>query len=91
MTKEIFNTSLVVLGFIAILVLIIQLVNYRNVKKQKEHFENLHKDLKVGSKVILTDGIYGQVTKLSDDYVMLRVAKDVEIKVSRFSIQEIVK
>lgn len=91
MIKEIGQTSLVLLAFLVIGILIVQIINYRGVKKQKKRFEELHKSLKPGVTVMLTGGIYGKITRVNKDYVMLEVAKDVEIKVSRYSISEIIK
>lgn len=38
---------------------------------------------------MLTDGIYGKIVSLKEDYAIIKIAKDVEIKVSRYSISEI--
>ncbi|MDO5716001.1 MAG: preprotein translocase subunit YajC [Tissierellia bacterium] len=90
-SRDILNTSIVFLLFIAIGFIILQIVNYRAVKKQKEYFAQLHQALKPGVEVMLTDGVYGVLTLVRDDYVMLKVAKGVELKVSRYSIKEIIK
>ena len=79
MLGEIARTSLVLLIFIAIFVLISQILSHRNLKKKKKYFESLHKNLKPGKEVMLTDG----------NYAIIKIAKDVEIKVSRYSISEI--
>jgi preprotein translocase subunit YajC len=42
--------------------------------------------LKVGDRVITTGGIYGSITKLSDQSVQLQVANNVRIEVSRAAI-----
>lgn len=89
MLGEIARTSLVLLIFIAIFVLISQILSHRNLKKKKKYFESLHKNLKPGKEVMLTDGIYGKIVSLKEDYAIIRIAKDVEIKVSRYSISEI--
>lgn len=91
MLNEIGKTSLVVLALLTIFILITQAVSYRNVKKQKKHFSELHQALKPGKEVMLTGGIFGKVKSIDNDYVMLEVAKGVVIKVSRYSISEIIE
>lgn len=90
MPAEIARTSLVLLAFIAIFGVISQILSHRNLKKKKEYFEKLHKDLKPGKEVMLTGGIYGKIVSLKKDTAIINVAKDVNIKVSRYSISEIV-
>ncbi len=85
------SSTLVVLGYAVVFICIIQIMNYRNLKKSKEHFKNLHENLKPGVEVMLTDGIYGKLVLVKEDYVILNIAKDCDIKVSRYSIKEIVK
>ena len=77
-------------AFIAIFGVISQILSHRNLKKKKEYFEKLHKDLKPGKEVMLTGGIYGKIVSLKEDTAIINVAKDVNIKVSRYSISEIV-
>ncbi len=90
MPAEIARTSLVLLAFIAIFGVISQILSHRNLKKKKEYFEKLHKDLKPGKEVMLTGGIYGKIVSLKEDTAIINVDKDVNIKVSRYSISEIV-
>ena len=90
MPAEIARTSLVLLAFIAIFGVISQILSHRNLKKKKEYFEKLHKDRKPGKEVMLTGGIYGKIVSLKEDTAIINVAKDVNIKVSRYSISEIV-
>ena len=90
MPAEIARTSLVLLAFIAIFGVISQILSHRSLKKKKEYFEKLHKDLKPGKEVMLTGGIYGKIVSLKEDTAIINVAKDVNIKVSRYSISEIV-
>lgn len=91
MLADIARTSLVLLAFIAIFVFISQIISHRNLKKKKKYFEDLHRNLKPGNLVMLTDGIYGKIISLKEDYAYVSIAKDVEIKVSRYSISEIIK
>ena len=91
MPGDTLRTSLVLLAFLAVFGVISQIISHRNLKKKKEYFEKLHKDLKPGKEVMLTGGIYGKIVSLKEDTAIINVAKDVNIKVSRYSISEIVK
>lgn len=91
MIKEVAQTSLVVLAFLIIFILIAQIISYKNVRQKKKHFEDLHKSLKPGLTVMLTDGIYGKIIRINDEFAILEIAKGIEIKVSRYSISEIIK
>lgn len=54
-------------------------------RKQKKVQEFQH-GLKVGDKVITTGGIYGQITKVSDDAVQLQIADKVRIDIARAAV-----
>ena len=54
-------------------------------KKAKQHRELLA-SLKKGDKVISSGGLYGLVTGLTDDVVIMEIAPKVRVKVSRGSI-----
>lgn len=90
-TRAILASAIVLFAFIALTLIIIQIVNTRRLSKQKKHFADLHQRLSVGNEVLLASGLYGKVKKVSDEFVLLELAKGVEIKASRYSIQNIVK
>jgi preprotein translocase subunit YajC len=54
-------------------------------RRQKKTAEMLN-NLKTGDKVITNGGIYGTIVGLESDSVLLRVAEQVKIKVSRSAI-----
>jgi preprotein translocase subunit YajC len=54
-------------------------------RRQKKTAEMLN-NLKTGDKVITSGGIYGTIVGLESDSVLLRVAEQVKIKVSRSAI-----
>lgn len=57
-------------------------------KRQKEHAE-LIAALSKGDEVVTTSGILGKVTKLDDNYVVLQVADNVELKFQRISVHAV--
>lgn len=56
-------------------------------KKRKEMLEGLKK----GDKVVTVGGVFGEITVLRDDYVTLKIAEKVEIKVTRSGIGSVVQ
>jgi preprotein translocase subunit YajC len=67
---------------IAIFYFIILLPMQRKQKKVQE----FQQALKVGDKIITTSGIYGQITKVSEEAVQVQVADKVKIDIARVAI-----
>lgn len=57
-------------------------------KKQKEH-ARLVSNLKSGDEILTIGGIYGTVTNLKNDRVVVKVADNTKIEVNRNSIQSV--
>lgn len=59
-------------------------------KKRKEH-ENVISTIKIGEEIMTSGGIFGTITKIntSEDTMLLRIAKDVEIKILKSAISDI--
>jgi preprotein translocase subunit YajC len=55
-------------------------------RKRQQKVQAFLAALKVGDKVITTGGMYGAITRLSDQSVHLQVANNVRIEVSRAAI-----
>ena len=58
-------------------------------KRQKAHTE-LVGALSVGSEVLTAGGILGKVTAVSDHYATVEIAKNVEIKVQKSTVSNVV-
>ena len=57
-------------------------------KRQKEHTEMVSA-LEKGNEVITTSGILGKITRLDDNFVVLQVADNVELKFQRSYINAV--
>lgn len=57
-------------------------------KRQKEHAE-LVTNLSNGDEVVTTSGIMGKISKLDDDYVVLKVTDNVELKFQKVAIHAV--
>jgi preprotein translocase subunit YajC len=55
-------------------------------RKRQQKVQSFLAALKVNDKVITTGGIYGTITRVSDQSVQLQVANNVRIEVSRAAI-----
>ena len=55
-------------------------------KKKQQKVQSFIDNLKVNDKVITTGGIWGQITKVEEQHVVLQIAENVRIKVSRAAI-----
>lgn len=57
-------------------------------KRQKEH-ATMVSALSKGDEVITTSGILGKVNKVDDDYVVLQVADNVELKFQKVAVHAV--
>lgn len=57
-------------------------------KRQKEHQELVNK-LAVKDEVVTSSGILGRVTAVEQDFVVLKVAENVEIKLQKWAVQNV--
>jgi preprotein translocase subunit YajC len=55
-------------------------------KRRQKKVQDFQNSLKVGDKVVMTSGIYGQITKLNDRSVQVQIADKVRIEVARASV-----
>lgn len=57
-------------------------------KRQKEHQEMVNK-LAVKDEVATASGILGRITAIEQDFVVLKVAENVEIKLQKWAVQNV--
>ncbi len=57
-------------------------------KRQKEH-QSLVAALGKGDEVVTTSGMLGKVTKVEDDYVVLEVAENVEMRFQKMAVHAV--
>lgn len=71
---------------IVLIVFIFYFLMYRPMRKRQKNLETMVASLKNGDKVITNGGIYGTVAGLRDHSVMLKVADNTKIEVSKNAI-----
>ena len=70
----------------AVMLLIFYFIVLMPMRKRQKKIQEFQTSLKAGDRVITTGGIYGQVTKVTNDIVQLQIADRVRIDVARASI-----
>ena len=78
-----------IIFYIAAFVAIFYFLIIRPGQKQKKAHKELVESLKKGDEVMTAGGIFGTITQVKSDHVMVEIAKKTEIKVSRNSISRI--
>jgi len=74
------------LPMIALFVIFYFLLIRPQQKRQKEH-KNMVAGLAKGDEVVTMGGVLGKITAIDDNFITLEVAKDVNIRVQRQSVQ----
>ncbi len=69
-------------GFILIFYLLIWRPQSKRAKEHKALMAGLNK----GDEVVTTGGIAGRITRVTDDFIMVEVADNVEIKVQKVAV-----
>ena len=72
--------------YILLFIVVFYFLLIRPGQKQRKVHQQLVESIKNGDEVMTAGGIYGKVTGTGDDHIMLEIADDVEIKVSRNSV-----
>ena len=82
-------SSVVLLAFLVLMGLVFTIWSYLKMRKKRQYFEKVHKELKVGQEVMFGGGIFGTVKEVDGDRVAVKVRSGAVLDVSRYAIQEI--
>jgi preprotein translocase subunit YajC len=85
MSQDTLGTWGMVIFLVAIFAVMYFLMIRPRQKQQKQH-EAMMQELRVGDKVIIAGGIYGQIERLAEDTAILRIESGATMKVARSSI-----
>lgn len=91
LTPYILGSSITLLGFILVMGLIYTAFSYFKMKKQRNYFQEVHTELAPGMEVMFGGGIFGTITKVGKEKVVVKVKSGALLEVSRFAIQEVSK
>lgn len=81
--------SIVIIVFVIVTLGVYYIFTRKNFKEQKEHFEQLHLNLKAGQIVEFSNGLIGEVVKVEDEFCDIKIKSGAIIKVSRFAITKL--
>ncbi len=70
----------------AMILAIFYLMVLMPMRKRQRKVQEFQASLKVGDKVVTTGGIYGQITKVTDQIVQLQVAQNVRIDIAKAAV-----
>ncbi len=74
------------LAIFIVFIVVLYFALIRPTQKQRKQHDQLVRSINKGDTVMTAGGIYGTVTKVKDDYIMLEIARKTEVKLSRGSI-----
>jgi preprotein translocase subunit YajC len=70
----------------AMILAIFYLMVLMPMRKRQRKIQEFQGALKVGDRVVTTGGIYGQITKVTDQVVQLQIAQNVRIDIAKAAI-----
>jgi preprotein translocase subunit YajC len=76
----------VMLVFLVVIFAVMYLLMIRPRQKQQKQHEAMMQELRVGDRVIIAGGIYGQIESISEETAILRIESGATMKVARGSI-----
>ena len=79
--------SIILFGLLAVLIVFM----FRNNKKRKQQADELQASIAVGANVMLTSGIYGRVTKIDGDRLVIETTPGTSLSVIKLAVREVVK
>jgi len=79
------------LGMFAILGVMFYFLLIRPQSKQRKEHDNLLKNLKAGDKVLTSAGIYGVVANVKDKSILVKIADNVKVEMSKSSITTVLE
>ena len=74
---------------IILMVVIFYFLFWRPQKKQQKKRQEMLESLKPGAKIVTVGGVMGNIVSLHDDYLIVRIADKVEIKITRAAVAQV--
>lgn len=74
---------------IIIMVVIFYFLLWRPQKKQQKRRQEMLDSLKPGTKIVTAGGVYGTIVTVKEDYLLIRIADKVEVKVTRQAVSQV--
>ena len=75
-------------GPILLMVVLFYFLLYKLQKKEQSRIKDMLGNLKKGDKIITIGGLYGEISTIKNNTVLMKVAEKVEIEVAKASISK---
>ena len=79
-------SSIVITVILMIMLGVYYFFTFKNIKAKRQHFEDLHQNLRPGQRVEFANGLIGKVNKVGDEICQIEIKSGAIIEVSRFTI-----
>jgi preprotein translocase subunit YajC len=79
------------IGMFVILGLMFYFLLIRPQQKQRKTQDNMIKNIKSGDRVLTTGGIYGIVTNVKEKSLMLKIADNVKIEITKSAVGSVIQ
>jgi preprotein translocase subunit YajC len=79
------NAWMSFMPFLLIIVVFYFFMIRPQMKRQKE-LRKYREALKKGDKIVTTGGIYGKVSEVKDDHIMMEIAENVKIRIDKSAV-----
>ena len=76
-------------GPIVFMVLAFYFMLYKPQKQEQAKRQEMLSNLRIGDKIVTLGGIYGVITKLNDNSIEIKIAENVEIKISKSAVNKV--
>lgn len=80
------SSSLMTWGMLILIFVVMWFFMIRPQRKQQKELQAFRDGLKKGDKVVTVGGIFGTVEEIKDDSVLLKVDKEVKLRVAKSSV-----
>ncbi len=75
--------------FIVMIIGILYFLLFLPQKKQEQKRKQMIADLKRGDNIVTSGGIYGSISRIKDDTVIVKIAEKTEITIKRNSVSKV--
>ncbi|MDO4787701.1 MAG: preprotein translocase subunit YajC [Johnsonella sp.] len=89
MAAQIMASSIIFIVFLVICTLIYYLINFKNLKKSRKYYEELHRSLAPGKSIEFCGGIKAKVISVKGDEAEVKVSGGATMTISRYIITKI--
>ena len=77
------------MGFLVLLFAVFYFIAIRPQRKRQKEHTDMVSNLQKGDEVVTNSGILGKVIRIEDDYVLLQVAPNVELKFQKMAVHAV--